>query len=419
LNTDYKAEIISIGTELLRGEVLDTNANYLAMELPLTGLELHRVTMVGDNFEQMCALMRRALERSRLIICTGGLGPTEDDLTRECIAEVVGETVSVDPTLEEQLRDIFRQFGRPMSPHNIKQAWLIPSAESLPNPRGTAPGWWVNKNGKVIVAMPGPPREMTVMWQNEVKPRLQRLLSGNTILARTIKLYGLPEADVAGRAESFFATDNPALGIYARTDGIHLRLIAQGNDCEKLLENAETGLVEIFGRNIWGKDDDTLIGLIGRQMVENSLTLAIMEDGTSGRLANIISSVPGYPDFFRGGLVAPSDGIKVAMGVPEQVIREFGAVSGEVAEAMAEAVRMQFSADIGLSTTAILTEQVSEQKRPGLTYIGIADSAGSDSWPQNYARFRDELGQREATGAFYRLRERLIKLHNSDLRPEG
>jgi nicotinamide-nucleotide amidase len=419
LNTNYKAEIISIGTELLRGEVLDTNANYLAMELPLTGLELHRVTMVGDNFEQMCALMRRALERSRLVIATGGLGPTEDDLTRECIAEVVGETVSVDPGLERQLLDIFRQFGRPMSPHNIKQAWLIPSAESLPNPRGTAPGWWVNKNGKVIVAMPGPPREMTVMWQNEVKPRLQKLLSGNTILSRTIKLYGLPEADVAGRAESFFSTDNPALGIYARTDGIHLRLIAQGDNVAQLLESAERKVEEIFGKNIWGRDDDTLVGLIGRQMVEKDLTLAIMEDSTSGRLANIISSVPGYSEFYRGGLIAPSDEIKVAMGVPAQVIQEFGTVSGEVAEAMAEAVRVQFSADIGLSTTAILTEPVSEQQRPGLTYIGIADSGGSDSWPQNYARFRDELGQREAIGAFYRLRERLIKLHNADLRPEG
>jgi nicotinamide-nucleotide amidase len=260
---------------------------------------------------------------------------------------------------------------------------------------------------------------MTVMWQNEVKPRLQKLLAGNTILARTIKLFGLPEADVAGRAESFFATDNPALGIYARTDGIHLRLIAQGDNAAQLLESAERKVEDIFGKNIWGRDDDTLIGLIGRQMVEKGLTLAIMEDSTSGRLANIISSVPGYPDFFRGGLVAPSDDIKISMGVPAQVISEFGAVSGEVAEAMAEAVRQQFSADIGLSTTGILTKQVSQEKRPGLTYIGIADSAGSDSWPQNFARFRDELGQREATGAFYRLRERLINFHNAGLRPEG
>jgi nicotinamide-nucleotide amidase len=367
----------------------------------------------------MCQVLRQALERSRLVIATGGLGPTEDDLTRECIAAVLGETVSVDPKLEQQLRDIFKQFGREMSPHNIKQAWLIPSAESLPNPRGTAPGWWINRDGKIIVAMPGPPREMTFMWENEVKPRLLSALSGNTILARTIKLYGLPEAEVAERAESFFATENPALGIYARTDGIHLRLIAQGSDCEKILENAEAGLVEIFGPNIWGRDEDSLIGLIAKQMIEKGLTLAIMEDGTGGRLANIISGIPDYSRFYRGSLVAPSDETKITLGVPAKLIGKYGAVSPEVAEAMAAAARERLSADIGLSTSGILTEYVSERKRPGLTYIGIADDFGQASWPQNYARFRDELGQREATGAFYRLRERLIKLHNADLRPEG
>jgi nicotinamide-nucleotide amidase len=419
LSSKYKAEILSIGTELLRGEVVDTNANYLATELPLTGMELHRVTMVGDNFEQLCETLRQALERSRLVIATGGLGPTEDDLTREVIAEVMGEKVSVDPELERQLREIFKQFGREMSPHNIKQAWLIPSAESLPNPRGTAPGWWVKKDDKVIVAMPGPPREMTCMWQNEVKPRLLAMLSGNTIVARTIKLYGLPEAEVAERAESFFGTDNPILGIYAKPDGIHLRIIAQGNDCQQILENAEARLIEIFGPNVWGKDEDSLIGLIAKQMINEGLTLAIMEDGTGGRLANIISGVPDNQKFFRGSLVAPSDETKIAFGVPAPTIEKYGAVSPEVAEAMAEAARQKLSADIGLSTSGILTEYISERKRPGMTYIGIADDTGRDSWPQNYARFRDELGQREAIGAFYRLRERLRKLASANFRPEG
>jgi nicotinamide-nucleotide amidase len=419
LSTNYKAEIISIGTELLRGEVLDTNANYLATELPLTGMQLHSVTMAGDNFEQLCELLKQALERSRIVITTGGLGPTEDDLTRECIAAVLDETVSVDAGLEQQLRDIFKQFGREMSPHNIKQAWLIPSAEALPNPRGTAPGWWVTNNDKIIVAMPGPPREMTLMWRNEVKPRILSKLSGNIILSRTIKLYGLPEAEVAERAESFFSTDNPDLGIYARTDGIHLRLIAHGENSESLLRQAEEKIYDIFGPNIWGKDDDTLIGMIGNWLAENGKTLAIMEDSTSGLLANIISGIPGNSGFFNGSLIAPSDEIKIAMGVPKELIDTHGAVSPEVAEAMAVAARVNLSADIGLSTSGILTEHVSERRRPGLTYIGIADSDGQASWSQNYARFRDELGQREATGAFFRLRERLIKFHNAGLRPKG
>lgn len=415
MNTDFKAEILSIGTELLRGEVIDTNANYLATELPLTGMELHRVTIVGDNFEQMCRELRQALDRSRLVITTGGLGPTEDDLTRESIAAVMGESVSIDAELERQLRDIFKQFGREMSPHNIKQAWLIPSAEPLPNPRGTAPGWWVKKDDRIIVAMPGPPREMMLMWQNEVKPRLLAMLSGNTIVARTIKLYGLPEAEVAERTESFFSTDNPALGIYARPDGIHLRLIAQGTDCEKILEIAEAGLVEIFGPNIWGRDEDTMIGLIGKQMIENGLSLAIMEDGTAGRLANIISGIPDSSRFFRGSLVTPTDESKIVLGVPQKVLETYGPASPETAESMAEAARQKLSADIGLSTSGILSEYISERKRPGLTYIGIADATGCESWPQNYARFRDELGQREAIGAFYRLRQRLLKIDKADL----
>ncbi len=419
MNTNYKAEIISIGTELLRGEVVDTNANYLATELPLTGMQLHRATMVGDNFEQLCELLKLALDRSRIVITTGGLGPTEDDLTRECIAAVLDETVSVDAGLEQQLLDIFKQFGREMSPHNIKQAWLIPSAEALPNPRGTAPGWWIMKNDKIIVAMPGPPREMTFMWRNEVKPRILSKLSGNVILSRTIKLYGLPEAEVAERAESFFATDNPDLGIYARTDGIHLRLIAHGDNSESLLKKAEEKIHDIFGPNIWGKDNDTLIGIIGNWLTENGKTLAIMEDSTSGLLANIISGIPGNSGFFRGSLIAPTDETKIAMGVPKELIDKHSAVSAEVAEAMAVAARETLSADIGLSTSGILTEHVSEQRRPGLTYIGIADANGQASWHQNFARFRDELGQREATGAFFRLRERLKKFHNAGLSSGG
>ena len=418
MSTNYLAEILSIGTELLRGEVIDTNAGYLAAELPLTGMELHKVTMMGDNLEELCEVLRQALERSDLVIATGGLGPTEDDLTRECIAEVMGEIVHVDPELEKQLRDIFKQFGREMSPHNIKQAWLIPSAESLPNPRGTAPGWWVNKNGKIIVAMPGPPREMTVMWQNEVKPRLRSRFSDNKILSKTIKLFGLPEGLVAEKAESFFDTSNPALGIYARTDGVHLRLIAQGDDSERLLESAEERITEIFGPNIWGRDDDTIGGQVGKWLNEKGLTLAIMEDGTNGLLAHMIANAPGSSEFYRGGLIAPFDEIKVAWGVPKQLIEKHGAISKEVAEAMAAAARETLSADIGLSTSGVLSEHISEQERPGLTYIGLADELGQSSWPQNFARFRDEAGQREAIGALFRLREKLI-LSGPHIRTDG
>ncbi len=173
-----KAETISIGTELLRGEINDTNAGYIASQLPLIGIEMHKMTVSGDDIKMLGETLLQALKRSSLVITSGGLGPTEDDLTREAIAKVLDEKLFVDSTLERELKATFNRMGREMPPHNIQQAMLIPSAVSLPNPRGTAPGWWVEKNNKVIVVMPGPPREMIPMWHNEVLPRLKKRFLG-------------------------------------------------------------------------------------------------------------------------------------------------------------------------------------------------------------------------------------------------
>ena len=414
MSNQNQAEIFSIGTELLRGEITDTNASYLASQLPLLGLELYRVTTVGDNKEQLCKVLRQALERSALIITSGGLGPTEDDLTRECVAAVLGEEPVVDTELEKQLRALFGRMGREMSPHNIKQAWLIPSAKSLPNPRGTAPGWWVERDRATIVALPGPPRELIPMWQNEVTPRLQEKFPSEAILSRTVKTFALPEAKVAEMVMPFFDSTNPAMGIYAKSDGIHLRLIAHGDKAEQLLRTAEEKLEEILAPNIWGKNEDSLTGVIGRWLNEKGLTLASIEDGTGGLLANIISNDPISSQYYRGGLIAPSDEIKVAWGVSSELIKEQGAISAEVAEAMAEVVKERFSADFGLSTTGVMAPGNSEGKPPGLTYVGLADSKGTRSWQQNFARFRDEAGQRETIAALFRLRERLIELKTAN-----
>jgi len=410
MSSQNQAEIISIGTELLRGEITDTNAGYLASQLPLLGLELLRVTTVGDNKEQLCQVLRQSLERSALVITSGGLGPTEDDLTRECVAAVLDEEPAVDAELEKQLRALFGRMGREMPPHNLKQAWLIASAKSLPNPRGTAPGWWVAGDKATIVTLPGPPRELIPMWQNEVTPRLQEKFPREAILSRTVKTFALPEAKVAEMVMPFFDSTNPAMGIYAKSDGIHLRLIAHGDKANQLLRTAEKKLEEILAPNVWGKDEDSLTGVIGQSLKERGLTLATMEDGTGGLVANMIHSNPESPQYYRGGLIAPSDEIKVAWGVPPELIKEQGAISAEVAETMAEMVKERFSADFGLSTTGVVASGDSEGKPPGLTYVGLADSQGTRSWQQNFARFRDEAGQREAIAALFRLRERLIEL---------
>ena len=410
MDIHHRAEIISVGNELLRGEITDTNAGFLASQLPLLGIELNRMTTAGDDIRQLRETLERAQEKADIVLVTGGLGPTADDLTREAIAAVTGEEPTVDAALENNLRQLFGRMRREMPPHNIKQAWLIPSAEALDNPLGTAPGWWVRKNGKTIAAMPGPPREMTIMWRNEVAPRLRKILSKQVILSRTFKTYGIPEAEVAEMVQSFFESENPSLGIYAHLDGIHLRFVARGNDAGQLLRNAGEQLDEIFGSRIWGRDDDSLEGLIGGWLGKTGLTLATIEDGTTGTIANLLSTTPGSARYYRGGLVTGSDATKIAFGVPPEVIATYGAVSPEVAGIMAAMIRERFSADIGLSTSGISQKSTVKGEPPGLTYVGVSDASGEKTWGHNFARFRDPSGQREAYGALFRLRERLIEL---------
>jgi nicotinamide-nucleotide amidase len=187
------AEIVSIGTEILLGEILDSNSQYIAARLPALGIDLYYKHTVGDNLGRLTEVLGRAWQRADLVITTGGLGPTEDDLTRETVAAVLGEEPRVDPELEAWLRNLFARRSAPMPERNIKQAWLIASARPIANPRGTAPGWWVERDGKIIVCMPGPPAEMTRMWEEEVAPELARRHPGQVLVSRTLKTSGIGE----------------------------------------------------------------------------------------------------------------------------------------------------------------------------------------------------------------------------------
>jgi len=406
-----KAEILSIGTELLRGEVADTNATYLAGELPLAGIELCWVTVVDDDLEKLAEAFQRAITRSDIILATGGLGPTADDLTREAIAKALGEEPRVCQALEQQLRAFFQSIGRAMPSHNLKQAMLIPSAQPIPNPRGTAPGWWVEKEGKTIVAMPGPPREMQPMWQNEVMPRLRQRAQGIVILSRTLKTFGLSEAAVDEMVSPVFSLSTPSLGIYAKTDGIHLRLVARGGkreEAEKLIDDAETKLRHILAGHIWGTDDDTLESVVGKLLTGKGLTLATMESCTGGLLATTLTDVPGSSAYFKGGFVPYSNEAKIAFGVGSGLIKRHGAVSSQVAEAMAEAARQQLGADIGIGTTGVAGPDALEGKTPGVVHIAIADSKGAESLEANYPPGRAEVKRRATTHALFLLRQKLM-----------
>lgn len=407
MSAPLKAELISIGTELLRGEIVDTNASYIATQLPLLGIELQRITTAGDDIDQLCEVLHQALERADIVVTSGGLGPTEDDLTREAIAATLGETLAIDAELENNLRIMFTRSGREMPPHNIKQVMVIPSAKALPNPRGTAPGWWVEKNGKVIVTLPGPPREMTLMWQNEVTPRLKVRFPTKPILTRTIKSFFVAEATVAQLVEPFFNITNLTVGIYAKPDGIQVRLIAYGASAKELLDNSEQKIVDLLSPYVWGKDNDTLPGLVGQCLIKNKLTVATIEHMTGGLLADTITSTPESRNYYHGGLIATNDHAKMSWDVPEDIINKYGAISAEVVEAMAVAVRKNLSTDIGVSVSGITS---AESNRPGLVYIGIADNHSIKSWQQQYQVGRTDTRERAAIAALFRLRERLIEL---------
>ena len=348
------AEIISIGTELLLGEVNDTNASYLASQLALLGANLRWITVVDDNMDRLVEVLGRAWKRSDLVLATGGLGPTQDDLTREAIAQMLNEDMKVSEPLLQNLKAMFAAMDRPMAATNSKQAALISSAQAIPNPRGTAPGWWVERDGRGAVAMPGPPAEMQRMWQREVMPRLQARIRGRVVMLRTLKCFGLSEAEAGETASQFGDWGNPSLGIYAGSDGVHLRMIARAASCDEAAEmiaGSEVRLRNMLATHIWGADDDTLEATVGKLLAERGLTLATMESCTGGLLGSMLTDVPGSSTYYRGGFVAYSDEAKVALGVDLRLIEQHGAVSSQTARAMADAACQGFGADIGLGTT--------------------------------------------------------------------
>jgi nicotinamide-nucleotide amidase len=250
-----KAEIIAIGTEILLGEIIDTNSAYIAQRLPELGIDLNYKSVVGDNMDRIVETFNRAWNRSDIIICTGGLGPTADDMTREGIAKLLGETPFVDAELEKRLRAWFDGRGYLMPESNIKQAWLIESCRAIDNPRGTAPGWWVERDGKSIICMPGVPPEMERMWLKEVQPELEKRSDGQVLVTRTIKTVGIGEGTVDEMAKHLYDSPGIGIGTYARADGVHLRIGAKANTREEAWEKIkpiEEEMNRVFGTAIWG-----------------------------------------------------------------------------------------------------------------------------------------------------------------------
>ncbi len=306
-----RAYILSIGSELVLGQLTDTNATFLAQELAGAGIDLIHVTHVGDDRQQLADAIRHALTLADFVICSGGIGPTDDDLTREAIAEVLVETPTIDPVLLSDLKAFFSGRGMDMPERNAKQAWVIPSAEVLPNPVGTAPGWFVSAgedDPKVIVTMPGVPREMFRMWKEQALPRLQALAGQNVIDSTIIKTIGIGESAAEDIIHDLVLAADPVVATYAKDDGVHVRVTAVGDDIAETRSRRDAGVAavkQLLGQYIWGADDDTLSSVIARRLDATGSRLGVVEFGTGGGLTRLFASDPDCAHVIAGSLIVP------------------------------------------------------------------------------------------------------------------
>ncbi|MEO1592275.1 MAG: competence/damage-inducible protein A, partial [Cyanobacteria bacterium J06632_22] len=379
------AEIICVGTELLLGQILNSNAQYLAQRLAELGISHHYQTVVGDNTLRLQRAIAIACERSRLIIFTGGLGPTPDDLTTETIADFFGAELTEHPEIVTALKTRFAQRGRTMSANNLKQARLPVGAEILPNPVGTAPGMlWQPRPGLVVMTFPGVPREMHDMWQATAVPYLKdNGWVDSVIHSRTLKFWGVSESGLAERVDEFFQLDNPTVAPYASKGVIKLRISARSKtaaEAETLIEPVAQKILSIAGDDCFGTDDETLADAVGKLLSQHGQTLAVAESCTGGGLGQAITGVSGSSTYFMGGVIAYDNRIKQALlGVDADALATQGAVSAVVAEQMAAGVRTRLGVDWGLSITGIAGPSGGTRSKPvGLVYLGLASATRTD-----------------------------------------
>ena len=381
-----KAELITSGTELLLGEVADVNTSYIAGQLAALGIDLYYCSTVGDNIARFSGVLRQAWDRSDLIIITGGLGPTQGDITREVIAALLGEKMSLDPALKKELIAFFAGRGIEMPDSNLKQATLIPSAVALRNTSGTAPGWWVEKENRIIITMPGPPGEMQTMWQNVVLPRL-KAKSGAIILSRTLKTWGLSEARVDELVAPFLGSGNPTLALYAKPDGINLRITAKAPTeaaAGAMLFRREKDVRGILDKYIWGADFDTLEGIVAQLLGDKKLTVAVAETFTGGLLAYSFCAIAGY---FKGGVILAASTTKTSRYSTQE---------------MAQTARAQFKADIAL---AIDGHGDTEAKVKRNAYIAVVSGTKSTAVATGYPGNPQLIARRTITHALICLRD--------------
>jgi len=407
------AEIIAVGSELLTPFRQDTNSLYLTGKLNSLGIEVRLKTLVGDDRERLAMVFRAALDRSGLVLLTGGLGPTEDDVTREVVATVLGRPLREIPEIRQRLEQRFARLGRPMPQTNLRQALVPEGSEWLANPQGTAPGLWLEPEGKIVILLPGPPRELEATFEPECLPRLARLARGSPIKTRVYKVVGLPESEVDELIAPIYKDyTNPTTSLLAVPGIIEVHLRARAAteaEADTLLSELGDKIELALGDPVFSTRGESLEEVVGLYLVMRRKTLAVAESCTGGLLSGRLTRIPGSSDFFQGGAVCYSNELKTRLaGVPTALIEAHGAVSVPVAQAMAEGIRARSQASIGIGVTGIAGPGGGSAEKPvGLVFIALADERGTQVRQFRFPGDRERVRQWAITAALEMIRRRV------------
>lgn len=382
MNKHLTAEIIATGSELLTPDRTDTNSLFLTERLNSIGIEVRQKTIVGDDDARMEEAITDALRRSEIVITTGGLGPTEDDVTRKSVARALGLRLVLHDALLEEIRAKFHRMNREMPEINARQAMILETASVLPNSRGTAPGMYVEREGRYVICLPGPPREMNPMFDEDVLPRLASVTNragGTRVVRRTLRVAGMGESAVDERISPIYKQyQNPQTTILFNKSEIEIRLTARADteaEAELLLDGLAGQIEERLGDAVFAFRGETMEEVVGLRLATKGFTLACAESCTGGLISERLTEVPGSSIYFMEGVVTYSNDAKIrSLGVPADLIATHGAVSSQVAEAMAEGVRRRAATDFGISVTGIAGPGGGTDEKPvGLVYIALAE----------------------------------------------
>ena len=413
-----RAEIISIGSELVSGQSLDTNSRWISQELATLGIPVAFHTTLGDVLDDHRAVFQNACDRAELVVVTGGLGPTQDDLTREALAECAGVPLVEDPESVSAIAAMFARRNRAMPDRNRVQAQFPKGAEPLPNPVGTAPGIWMRLGKATVACLPGVPSEMKVMFHGQVVPRLKQMgIIERVTVHRKINLFGKGESDLESQALDLTARGRiPEVGITAHEGTISFRITASGNTEEEArleIEPTANLIYERFGSLVLGEGSEDVADATVNWLIKTGKTLATAESCTGGMIAHLITAIAGVSPCYLGGVVSYANHAKTEfLGVAPALIEAHGAVSAEVAAAMAEGVRKRLGADIGLSSTGVAGPSGGTLEKPvGLVYLGLATSRRTETRRLDIGseQPRDIIQQRSSKSALNWVRLTLLE----------